>query len=334
MSSTTNTNTPPVQIGWDPGFGNTKVSSVDVATVLQSSVALVTGDIGLAATGFARAGREVWTVEFDGRSWAVGPGAWDRGHLSTSMDYSAITSSERLALLYSALASGGHLSEPRGTNISLTVGLPVPLLRAKERAQAIMTSLSGLKGSHQFIFRREVFQFNIVRVRALAQPVGAYMDWLLMDNGKARAGGTKAEVAICDLGMNTLDLFALRGNEVIDTFVGGGEVGARKVFERMKLDGWAGHDLAEIDALVRSGRAEADPYIDDWLGNVLAVINQAWPGDSMRRFQAVIVTGGGALMLGERLLSALRARQARLHIPGNPVTANVIGLCKYGMKYA
>ena len=90
-----------------------------------------------------------------------------------------------------------------------------------------------------------------------------------------------------------------------------------------------GHDPAELDARLRRGRLKPDvEALDIWLGEILAVIERAWP--SLRRFHAVIPTGGGAAVLGQRLRLALSSKGAALHWPADPVQSNVLGLWKWG----
>ena len=62
-------------VGYDPGFGNTKVYVAGKAAVLQTAVAR-SKEVGLAAIGLKTAGRHVPIVEFGGQRFAVGPGAW------------------------------------------------------------------------------------------------------------------------------------------------------------------------------------------------------------------------------------------------------------------
>jgi len=100
----------------------------------------------------------------------------------------------------------------------------------------------------------------------------------------------------------------------------------RRLLELLARDG---RDPEELDAELRSGRVKPDrSQLDSWLGGVLAAVERVWP--SLRRFQAVIPTGGGALLLGELLQAALAARGAALFWPEEPVSANVRGLWKWG----
>ena len=88
------------------------------------------------------------------------------------------------------------------------------------------------------------YHVEITAIEALAQPVGAYLDWLYDDNIQPRAGASKAEVMVIDGGMNTLDVYALKAGRVLNTFVGGAETGVRRLLELLATNG---HSIFELD---------------------------------------------------------------------------------------
>ena len=208
-------------VGYDPGFGNTKVCIDGRVSIVQSAVARPR-DIGMAAIGMRAAGRKVPIVEFGGARYAIGSGAWNRGELFTSLDYSALAGDARRALLYGTLA--GYL--PDAAEAELIVGLPVPLLADQAQATGVLAALRTLKGEHAFTLNGQPHGFVVTKLKVIPQPVGAYVDWLYDGEMRLRPGGSKAEVGVVDIGMNTLDLYALRAGEVVESFVGGAEVGA------------------------------------------------------------------------------------------------------------
>lgn len=170
------------------------------------------------------------------------------------------------------------------------------------------------------------YRINISRLKVLAQPVGAYADWLLDDELHIRKGGRQSEVATLDLGMNTLDLYVIQEGKVEPRFIGGDKVGVRRLLELVTANG---HDPEELDADLRAGRLRpSKDQIESWLSEVLATIERTWPG--LRRFDAVIPTGGGSMVLGDLLNLSLIAKGAAVSWPENPVTANVRGLWKWG----
>lgn len=294
---------------------------------MQTAVS-IPRSVGLAAIGMRSAGRRVQVVAFGGHTFAVGAGAWAKGEPRTSMDYSAIAGPERRALFYVALAPALDGNELR--DAMLVIGLPVPLLQDQEQARIVLDSLRGLKGEHTFALGDANHAFSIAKIKVVAQPVGAYVDWMYDAEMKARSGVNRAEVCVVDIGMNTLDLYVVRGGEVVESFIGGAEVGVRRLLEILNGDG---RDITELDADLRAGILKpSDNQMDSWLGEVLAAIKRTLP--ALKRFTAVIPTDGGAVVLGQKLRLALVAKGAAVHFPDEPVTVNVRGFWKYGMRYA
>ena len=208
----------------------------------------------------------------------------------------------------------------------MIVGLPVPLLKDELQAQAVLEELKAYKDAHQFTFNDEEYNLVIQRLKVLAQPVGAYADWLLDNELHLRKGGRQAEVGVLDLGMNTPDLYVIQDGRVEPRFVGGDKVGVRSLLELLTANG---HDPEELDADLRSDRLRVPPaQMKSWLGKVLNAVDRFWP--NLTRFDAVIPAGGGALVLGDLLRLALIAKGAAVCWPADPVAANVKGLWKWG----
>jgi hypothetical protein len=309
-------------IALDPGYGNTKICVNGQVTFTQSAISRPQS-IGLAGIGMKTAA-QVRTIKIDGYEFAIGPGAWHWGRLRSSRDYSAIASPERRALAFGTLA---EIIPPGEHTIDLmVVGLPVPLLQDQTQAEAVLGGLKAYKGEHRFSIDKADYVLNIQKLKALPQPVGAYANWLLDDELRQRKGGRQAEVGVLDLGMNTLDLYAIRDGQIEPRFVGGDTVGVRRLLELLTSNG---HDPEEIDAALRNGRLKPNQgQLESWLGEVLSAVERVWP--SLRRFSAVIPTGGGAVVLGDLFRAALLSKGAIVSWPNDPITANVLGLWKWG----
>jgi len=306
----------------DPGYGNTKICVNGKVAYTQSAISRPQS-IGLAGIGMKTA-TQVRTIKVDGYEFAIGPGAWHWGSLRSSRDYSAIASPERRALAFGTLAEvlppGEHAFD------LMVVGLPVPLLQDQTQAEAVLSRLKFYKGNHEFSVDKAHYSLDIQKLKVLAQPVGAYANWLLDGDLRQRKGGRQAEVGVLDLGMNTLDLYALRDGQVEPRFVGGDKVGVRRLLELLTSNG---HDPEELDADLRNGRLKPNQgQMESWLGEVLAAVERVWP--SLRRFSAVIPTGGGAVVLGDLFRAALLSKGASVGWPEDPITANVLGLWKWG----
>ncbi len=309
-------------IALDPGYGNTKVCLDGHVTALQSVVAR-SRSLGLAAIGM-RMAQQAIEVEFENHHYIAGPSAWNWSDPMSSQDFTALTSPERRTLFYAALA--GLLPQEETCVEWLIVGLPVPLLQDEIQAEAVMSGLKTYKGDHHFSVNGASYHLSIHRLKVLPQPVGAYADWAINEALQLRKGSAQADIAVLDLGENTLDLYAIQSGRVSPRFVGGGKVGVRRLLHL--LDG-GGRDLAEVDYDLRCGRLKPSrDQLESWLGEVMGVVEQTWP--SLRRFTAVIPTGGGSLVLGDILRNALAAKGAAIHWPQDPINANAIGLWKWG----
>jgi len=312
-------------IALDPGFGNTKVASSQGVFVLQSAVARPR-EIGMAAKGLETQARPQTVTLANGGSYVTGPGAWAWGEPLSTLDFNDQTSPQRVALFYAAIS---HLLPP-GEHVCdrLVIGLPVPLLQDELQATSVLAGLSLYKTTHEFLIDGKQYKLTIKQMRALAQPVGAYADWMLKDEGHVRQGAANSEAAIIDIGMNTLDLYVIQGWKVAPRFIGGSKLGIRRLLENLNPNG---RDLEELDEALRRGALQpTEEQKRVWLGAILGNIERLWP--SLRRFNIVIPTGGGAAVLGETLRSALAAKGAAVFWPENPVTSNVAGFYKWGCR--
>jgi hypothetical protein len=306
----------------DPGYGNTKICFDGRVATMQSAISRPQ-KVGLAAIGMKTAVKTK-IIELDGYEFAIGPDTWHWGNLLSSGDYSAITSPERRALAFGTLAESLPPGEHR---IDLMViGLPVHLLQDEIQAKAVLSGLKTYKGQHSFRIGDDEWILHITRLKALAQPVGAYADWLFNAELQMRKKGRKSEVAVLDIGMNTLDQYVIQDGKVSPRFIGGEKVGVRRLLELLTSNG---HSHEELDAKLRAGRLRPDKnQMESWLSEVLASIERVWP--NLRRFDTLIPTGGGALILGNYLRTALIAKGASVHWADDPITANVYGLWKWG----
>ncbi len=94
------------------------------------------------------------------------------------------------------------------------------------------------------------------------------------------ARGGDAEIAILNIGMNTLDLYAIQNWKVASRFVGGGKLGIHRLFGNMNP---SGRDLEELDSALRAGTLQsAVEQKTVWLGAIMGNIERTW--SSLRRF--------------------------------------------------
>jgi hypothetical protein len=306
----------------DPGFGDVKLMTNGKVVRIPSAIARAR-TVGMAGIGM-RSASQAATIEYANTTYVIGAGAWHHGEMLTNRDYSALSSPERRALVFYAFAQA---IEPGEYTIKTKIiGLPVPLLMDETQGRAILGGLKVYKGEHQFATSAGSYKVQIQKLKALAQPVGAYADWLLDDELRIRKNGRNAEVAVIDIGMNTIDLYVIQDGKVLPRFIGGSKVGVRRLLELLSANG---HDPEEMDAMIRTGKLKpSKDQFESWLSEILAATERTWP--NLRRFTTVIPAGGGSILLGDHLRLALISKGAAVSWPEDPATTNVRGLWKWG----
>jgi hypothetical protein len=336
-------------ISFDPGFGNAKGAWVEpgVGTrvaVVPSVVGVGETDLGLLSVGkMGRRRRQAIPdrVAFGGVSYLVGENVARFARPVQRMDFLRLSDGPELralfyAALYRLLGAGVHRAD-------LMVGLPVEVLADRARGRATLRGLRAwMVGAHEFAVNDEEAVLEVEGVQAMAQPAGAFFAWGLNDRGEWTKGkdNLKAPVAVCDVGFNTLDLFAVEGGKVVGRFTGGDTAGMRRaaellvaaVRERYGIE----LSLHEADALMRQRqprlytsqgevnvRALASQAQDTAAAGVVTFVEQRWGNG--KRFAHLLFSGGGAAALEKGLL------QQYPHgvVLPDPVSANAVGLARY-----
>lgn len=306
-------------VALDIGFGNAKGVAEGKTAVLPSLVAVPAGDLGLAGMGM-RTARRAMRVVFDRGDFYVGPGARSWGRVVENLDFSRLASPEAEALFYALMAELAS----EGTEVRLVLGLPVPLLRDEAVARPLLEALRArLVREHRVQVNGQLFSFRVSAVRAAAQPVGAWADWALDEEGRwAHRAAQSALVAVLDIGFNTLDLYGIRGGRLEPRLVGGDKVGVRRLLDLVA----PGEPYHEVDEQVRAGKVP-DSALATWLSEVVGTAERVWNG---ARLDLVLAVGGGAVLLRDRQEVLWRVFRAEVVIPDSPIVANARGLWKWG----
>ena len=319
-------------IAYDPGFGNDKLAAENGAVAVRQSAVSRPQKIGMAGSGIAVANKPKTIRMQNGREYVAGPGAWSWGDPETNMDYTALGTERRLALFFATFSD--LFDNPSHYEIDfMPIGLPVPLMQDELQFSAVTDALSAtFKGAHIFQVDGETYSVDIKRIYALNQPLGAASLYNLDEDGYVRKGANQALIAVPDLGMNTFDMFGVRGWELQPRYLGGGKRGVRWLLEELNGHGSRKRDIEALDAELRAGRLSIDDVtLNTWMASVLGLMEK-W--GSLSEFDAIIPTGGGAAVLGNRFSTAIASKGGAVHWPDNPVTANVEGLYRLGVKIA
>lgn len=260
------------------------------------------------------------------------------------MDFLRFFSGPEFQVLFYAsafrlLGGGNH-------KLALMMGLPVEVMANREKAMEILKGMrSWLMRKHRFSVNSIEMSLEVCEVQVMAQPAGAFFAWGLDDSGKwvRDKKALKVPIGICDIGFNTLDLFAVQGGEVVARFTGGDTRGIRRAAELLinSVREQYGVELSlyEADKLLRERRPKiytagkevdlrplVNQAIETAAAVLLAFIEQKW--ENGRQFAYLLLTGGGAETLREMLL---RHYPHGVVLP-DAVMANAIGLARYALR--
>jgi len=324
-------------VSFDPGFGNVKLYGPTGHVVIQSAVATDGGAHLGRMTGLRRADPPIRIATEQG-GFYVGEGCHDWGRPVESLDFDRLTGSPEItALFYAAVTAyhqrnGAIVAPDILRPVDLMVGLPVESLTGDGADEIKRGVARWLKGRHEWDIDHKGdclrYDIDVDRVRITSQPVGALFDWLLDDCGDwipERRALFRKEIGILGVGMNTVDLLVVRNGRPVHRFTGGENRGVRRLLEL--CNGHNTWSLAELDVQLRARSLDASAATEIWAREVLGLLERQWEGH-WRRFAAVIVVGGGALLLRDELL---RRFSGRAWIPDDPVISTARGLYKYGL---
>jgi plasmid segregation protein ParM len=309
-----------------------------------------TTDLGLLDIGLGgrRAKRnKPTTVRFGGSEYLVGAHVADYARPIERLDFNRLADTPELrALTYATLyqiVDGGE------TELSLVVGLPVEVLQSADAKDIVKALTSWLVGAHTFSVDGQAAAVTIAAVRVRAQPLGAFFAWGLSADGEwtRSAADWKKTIAVLDLGFNTLDLFTVRGGDILNRYTAGDTVGMRRaataLADQIRRATGRVLSLQEADGILREyldghkpvmtiGEQEisltpmAKQALNVAAGEVTSFVNRQWGNG--RNFDHVLLTGGGALALKRELAKSLPDAV----LLDNPITANARGLAQYARR--
>lgn len=346
-------------IGLDPGASAVRASEVRDGSIVTSIVPSVVGvgsmnvgALNLAGVGRNRKGVQPDRVRFDGVEYLVGEGVSDYAKPIERIDFERFTDGPELrALFYRAWV--GLAPEPgtRGDRmIALAIGVPVEVLENAEQAAEMERGMKKwMIGRHHFELNDVAYRFAVTNLKAkVAQPVGTWLNWGMDYQAKWTRGKDAflAPTVIVDQGFSTLDIFAVSNGQISRRNTDGATLGMRRACEmvsesinrRYRVEVGL-HQADELILAVGSGR-KALTWVEGKHTDVSAEVNQALNAiaaevlrfvnrtiDGARSFK-VLITGGGALTLGDRLVRSMPHAEVMVE----PRLSNVMGLAKLAQK--
>lgn len=325
VMATANLHSEVTYLGVDLGMGAIKLYGDKGGTQLPSFVAVGSGLQTARMAGFARQAPAL-QIKVGSQHYFVGLSAHDYGRAIENLDYDRLTASpEIVALFYGALTqyiqAYGCLEQP----LVCLVGMPLETL-TEEQAKATAAAVrKWMKGDHTWQADGQCYEVQVEEIRVTSQPAGALFDYLLDDAGAFVAEHKphmKKELGIISVGFNTIELLAVRDKATVQRFTTGSTVGVRRLIELINQDNH--YSLGELDALLRSQTVDVSNVLPIWAREVNGVIERRW-GQQWRRFERIIVVGGGALLLGDYLMGRF---SGKTYLPEKPVLATARGLYK------
>jgi hypothetical protein len=315
-----------ISVGLDAGMGAIKLWSRGGGLDVLSQVAIngsghLEGQIGLKTEK-----RPLAVTTSDGEFY-VGAKAHSYGRPIENLDFGRLFGSpEMRALVYGSwtryMQEYGAFDAP----LSVMVGLPLQTM-GDDMKDARRNLRKWLAGPHQWMADGVEYSLNVERVRWTSQPVGALFDFVL-DNGleipQGRGSALTDEVGVVSVGFNTVELMVIENQVATEKFTRGEKYGVRRLLELLYPSGQ--YSLGELDVKLRAGNLKYRDKLPIWAREVNGVIEAHW-GEALDRFAAVLVVGGGAVLLGDHL--NLRGKKVELE---NPVFAISHGLEKLDRK--
>lgn len=245
---------------------------------------------------------------------------------------------EEWAMLF--LAAATELTSATVAELDLVTGLPVSFYEDRESVAARLT------GEHRV--QREGRRAQIVRVRnvrVIPQPFGTLLAEVLSESGQvAEQKLARANVGIIDVGGKTCNLLSVARLAEISRATASVNVGGWDLVRGVRA--WLSDHCAGLDDLrdhqlasaiqAREIRFYGEPVAEfasvvdamaaELAGQVISQASQLWNGGAM--LDAILVTGGGALLLGD----AIRRQWRHARVVSDPVFGNAVGYARLARR--
>jgi plasmid segregation protein ParM len=246
-----------------------------------------------------------------------------------------IESTEWYALFLAALT---ELTTASRVDVGLVTGLPVAFYGDKPKVQAV------LLGEH--VVKREdrgTQRFVVNSARVVPQPFGALLCECLDKRGIITDHDiANGQVGVIDVGGKTTNLLAVRKLSEVARDTASVNLGAWDAVRSLRS--WMAREYPDLDLrdheiaqMVRERKVRyydevyelgdvVDEILEPMAAQVLAEATQLWNGGA--RLQGILVTGGGALLLGPYIRRHFR----HARVVDDPVFANARGFWKFSRR--
>ncbi len=321
--------------GIDLGYSHVKVHTAAVAAKFASIVgnfeqAKFTANGDDLAAGIV--------IEVNDDTFAIGEEALRTSRFASRReDRDWIVSLQYIRLFIGALSCA---TAAKFTAMEIVTGLPVTYIADRDHLAEL------LKDKWQFCRagRQHRQMVRVEKVTVIPQPFGTLLAQVLDDKGRiANKSLATGRIGVVDIGGKTTGFLTVDKLREIPQATGSVDVGAWEALTLARdviAAQYPGLDLAdhEVSACASTGAAVSyfgkSVNISKLIASALRpladkVINEAssrW--DSGARLDAILITGGGAHLIG----NAIRAEYRHARIVPDPTCANVLGYWRYGQR--
>ena len=314
-------------MGFDAGMGALKVYGQAGGLQFQSQVAHNGTQKIQAVMGLARQTVPLH-IKSEFGSFYVGPSSHLWGRPIENNGYERlIVAPEMRALTFGIytryIQRYGAIKKP----LSIVVGMPQEPLTGDDAKANIAAVKKWMMGKHQWIADGQAYEIEIAEVNITSQPVGALFDYLLTEEGgfiAARKSAFNSEVGIISIGFNTIELLVVENKKIVQKFTAGTTAGVRRLLDIVNAQYENAYSLGELDTKLRENNLDIKAALPIWESEVSGVIQQHW-GGSWKRFNKILLVGGGAALLKKTLPYKFNGKA---FIPDNPVSSISRGLYK------
>lgn len=317
-----------ISLGIDAGNGAFKLFGAPGGLEVVSQVA-TNGTQKVLSTLGLRKSKAPLAIHNEHGSFYVGAGSHSYGRPVENLDVDRFNGTpEMKALLHGSMTRYqqryGKFSQP----LSVVVGLPNEVLTGDQAEQNVENVKRWLRGTHSWTADDELYSLEISEVKAASQVTGGLFDYLLDAEGRSipeRQGAFKGEVGVITIGFGTVELMVVQNREIVQRFTSGAASGVRRLLEI--VNGQRLYSLGELDLQLRAGQLDIREALPIWEREVTGVIEKQW-GSAWKRFAAVLIMGGGAVLLKDTLPHRFNGRA---YMPDEPAQAIARGLYRLSL---
>lgn len=321
----TTTKTPAQYLGLDVGFGNFKAVYANGQTIIPAHVA-TNGTSKIGRIAGLQSFQKPPEVFFNEGSLYVGTGSENWGRPIENMDTTRITlgTPEIRALTYATLTEVIK-AQAIGDTVRIVIGVPNELLTGEQTDAIAKNIRKWLEGKHAWKVDGVPYQIEVEKVFVTGQAVGGLFDYVLDDSStplRERSGALRGEVYVLSIGANTAESLVLKDRKPVPASTGSDRIGVRRLLEILN----PGHlwVAQELDANLRNGSLAYKHALPIWGSEVVGYIERMW-GQKWKRAEAVLLFGGGALLLRDLLTEYFNGKA---WLPDDPIVAIASGLYK------